>query len=255
MKFSFESKFLGKSFLHLPVCQSTNDLMLEYATNPDNIEGHLILADEQTHGRGQRGNVWEAEKNQNLTFTLLLKPNIKLINQYNITILCAVALREALQSFTEQQVLIKWPNDIYVFTSENKWKKIAGMLIENKISQSNIVNSIVGIGVNINQTNFSNTPLATSLKLCNATETDKWKVLNKILLTLEKYYNYDETDYNLLRYIYTQNLLFYGVSHKYEASDEIFDGILLGIDDLGRMVLQKGDSITKYDIKEIKYLF
>lgn len=124
--------------------------------------GTAVMARVQTAGRGQRGNSWEAEPGMNITLSLLLRPEgIEPARQFIISQAVSLAIVEMLDSFIEADtVSIKWPNDIYVNDS-----KIAGILIENVISGSAISRSIVGVGLNVNQTEFlSDAPNPVSLK-------------------------------------------------------------------------------------------
>ncbi len=124
--------------------------------------GTAVMARVQTAGRGQRGNSWEAEPGMNITLSLLLRPEgIEPARQFIISQAVSLAIVEMLDSFIgADAVSIKWPNDIYVNDS-----KIAGILIENVISGSAISRSIVGVGLNVNQTEFlSDAPNPVSLK-------------------------------------------------------------------------------------------
>ncbi len=113
--------------------------------------GDIVMAVEQTAGRGQRGNSWEAEPGLNLTLSMLLRPSgVEAACQFDISRAVALGTARMLQSLLpEKKVLIKWPNDIYVDD-----RKIAGILIENTLTGRLIERSIAGIGININQTRF-----------------------------------------------------------------------------------------------------
>ncbi len=124
--------------------------------------GTAVMARVQTAGRGQRGNSWEAEPGMNITLSRLLRPEgLEPARQFIISQAVSLAIVEMLDNFIgADAVSIKWPNDIYVNDS-----KIAGILIENVISGSAISRSIVGVGLNVNQTEFlSDAPNPVSLK-------------------------------------------------------------------------------------------
>lgn len=252
MNLSFESKILGKSIQFLPSCHSTNDLMLNYAKSNKAVEGHVIWTLNQTHGRGQRGNTWEAESEKNLTFSLLICPKISSSNQFNLNMLVALAVKDCIQKFTNFEVLIKWPNDIYVKT-DTSWKKISGMLIENIISGHTIQFSVIGIGININQESFSNL-FATSLFNLEKTTFEIKTVLNDLLLNLEKYYLNPLLDYSNIKYLYTKNLLYYSEERIFEDDRGKFKATLLGIDEIGKLSLNVGGKVKKFDIKEVKFV-
>jgi BirA family biotin operon repressor/biotin-[acetyl-CoA-carboxylase] ligase len=120
------------------------------ATIADTLpDGTVVVTREQTAGRGQRGNSWEAEPGANLTFSLLLRPEgVKAVEQFAISEAVALGIVTALQAYMPGvDVRIKWPNDIYA-----NGRKICGILIENAILGTEIRRSIAGIGINVNQT-------------------------------------------------------------------------------------------------------
>ena len=137
--------------IHVDTCPST----MSYAAALPEAEtphGTVVIAREQTAGRGQRGNSWESEPGANLTFSLNLRPQQwPAARQFELSMAVAVgvcrALRRALPP--DADVRVKWPNDIYAGN-----RKMVGILIENTISGSLITRSIAGIGINVNQTIF-----------------------------------------------------------------------------------------------------
>ena len=120
------------------------------------------------HGKGQVGNSWESEAGKNLMFSVLLHPDFVPANQqFLISQISALAVQQMLETFVKP-ISVKWPNDIY-------WndKKICGMLIENDIAGTKLINSIIGIGININQKKFiSNAPNPVSLTQITGKEYD-----------------------------------------------------------------------------------
>lgn len=146
----------------------------------------VVCAEYQTKGRGQASNCWESERAKNLLFSILLKPgNILAPEQFLISQMVALSLKDVLESFLQRKVCIKWPNDIYV--DDNK---IAGILIENTLQGSCINTSIVGIGLNVNQTVFkSDAPNPVSMKQLANKDFDKRLILDAILQRLTFYYD------------------------------------------------------------------
>ena len=147
------------SILRLEEVDSTNTYV---AKNVAELESATIVTtDNQTAGRGQRGNSWESEPGMNLTFTMLMRPEkFAAKRQFSLSEAVAVAIvdviGEELEIFTE----IKWPNDIY-------WRdnKLAGILIEHAVMGSEIMHTIIGVGLNVNQTKFlSDAPNPISLR-------------------------------------------------------------------------------------------
>src|SRR5690349_7854438 len=152
---------MGHSVVFMPECHSTNDEASRLIESSSHVvEGTVVITDSQTSGRGQRGNTWITEPGKNLTFSLLMKPTfLNAQDQFLLNKAFSLGLYDYLNATLQATVKIKWPNDMVVND-----KKICGILIENQIQGQNIQNSIVGIGLNVNQENFS-IPTATSMKV------------------------------------------------------------------------------------------
>jgi BirA family biotin operon repressor/biotin-[acetyl-CoA-carboxylase] ligase len=151
-----------------------------------------IRADYQTAGRGQAGNSWESERGKNLLFSTLLRyPEVEASEQWRLSMLVAVAVREAIGEALKlsgdeeigQELAIKWPNDIYY-----KDKKVVGILIENILSGRNIAYTIAGIGINVNQTEWlSNAPNPLSIKQITQKEYNIEEILQHFLTAIQKW--------------------------------------------------------------------
>ena len=149
--------FVGKSVIYLPTCHSTNQIAEELLTKPDIASGTIVITDNQTSGRGQRGNTWQADPGSNLTFTVISTPEfLPISRQFDLNIVASLAVRATVTEFVPD-VHVKWPNDVLVGTG-----KIAGILIQNFITGSKIRHTLIGIGLNVNQVQFD-LPQATSL--------------------------------------------------------------------------------------------
>lgn len=157
--------------------RSTNS---EMARLVDSLfHGDVIVTDEQTAGRGQRGNSWEAEPGKNLTFSLFLKPEkLRAADSFLLSMAISVGIVDALNKILfPEEVTVKWPNDIY-------WKdlKLAGILIENSFVGPYVDYSIVGIGLNVNQKNFlSDAPNPVSMSRICGNDSDLKNVLNVVV--------------------------------------------------------------------------
>lgn len=145
-------------------CASTNS-----ALPRDAAHGDALMALEQTCGRGQRGNSWEAEPRKNITLSLMLRPEgLPATRQFELSEAVALGVADLLDDLGIEGVSVKWPNDIYVGN-----KKICGILIENTVAGTLITRSIAGIGLNVNQTQFlSDAPNPVSLKQITGTDFD-----------------------------------------------------------------------------------
>ena len=163
---------------------STNDEARRHISEIDNLS--VVSALEQTKGRGQRGNRWSSQPGENLTFSLVVKDfRIKANEQSAISQATALSLVDLL-SRHEIKARIKWPNDIYAGD-----EKICGILIENSLKGSEIDWSIIGIGLNVNQTAFpEDLPNPTSMKLCtrNSNPYNTREILEEFMGIFTGYY-------------------------------------------------------------------
>ena len=170
----------------MPTCHSTNDIATQMIQSGENVfEGTVIVTDNQTAGRGQRGNAWEASVGENLTFSIIFKPNfLKASDQFQLNVAVSLGVFDFLSEFIDEGLTVKWSNDIYY-----EDKKMGGILIENTLQGYQIGHSVVGIGLNINQTQFANIR-ATSLRNItqNPQKYDLSEMLKKLLEYIEKNY-------------------------------------------------------------------
>ena len=180
-----KSLFIGSTVIRLSRVASTNNYARELVRDKLPIEGTVIIAKEQTEGRGQRSNTWVTEPKKNLTCSYILKPVfLAAKNQFMLSAAVALAIFDTISEFLpENHVKIKWPNDLLV-----DGKKIAGILIENSLRGSSLETSIVGVGLNINQTDFPKGLNVTSLKSITREELKIDEVLNALNSHLEKQY-------------------------------------------------------------------
>ncbi|MCC5921715.1 MAG: biotin--[acetyl-CoA-carboxylase] ligase [Cyclobacteriaceae bacterium] len=248
-----DTLFIGQSYIYLPKCHSTNSYLMDLIHKKHLAEGQIVLCEEQTAGRGQRGNVWVSEPKKNLTFSLLLKPTFLLASDQSLlNMVVSVGIWRALAAFIKEDLRLKWPNDIYISN-----KKIGGILIENNLSARSIANSIIGIGLNINQSYF---PLdsATSLKLENHQDYDRRIILHRILKEIEaQYLKLKSGNQAALKQNYLERLL--GFKNVVEFQDlkdgQFFHAFIDDVDDQGRICLKlPNQKLLKYDVKEVKMI-
>ena len=137
---------IGRKIVRLESVDSTNNYTANLIKSGELVHGSVIMAVEQTNGRGQMGAEWLVKPGENLTFSIFLdNVNLSVDNQFFLTRLVSVSLIDFLANFNIP-AMIKWPNDLFVND-----KKIAGVLIENNVSGSFIQKSIIGIGLNVNE--------------------------------------------------------------------------------------------------------
>ena len=245
-----KTTFIGKKNIYLPTCQSTNDEAALLLQQGAVAEGTLVLTDHQLAGRGQRGNNWQAAPGQNLTFSIVLKPTfLTATEQFRLNVAVSLGVWEGLMPLLDNELKIKWPNDLY-----HKNQKIGGILIENVLQSSRLETTIIGIGINVNQVNFDN-PHATSLRNITHQTYDLREVLDDLLLKIEEnYLLLRNGHYNRLKMRYLQNLYRYQEIHLFRQNDTIFEGIIIGVGETGKLAVQIDNELQHFDLKEINYL-
>jgi BirA family biotin operon repressor/biotin-[acetyl-CoA-carboxylase] ligase len=233
---------------HLESVDSTSNYVATAFAQGKIGHGSVILADNQTSGRGQREATWQSEGGLNLLFSFLLIPdNMSASDVQSLMHCTTLALVELLKSFGVK-AQIKWPNDIYVGN-----KKMAGILIENQLSGSRISRSIIGVGLNINQADFGELN-ATSLYL----ETKKYVDLKEVLLRFLFQFNeqwmllYGHNTPQL-KSKYCSLLLGLNETITFEDDNGEFSGVVSGVDDLGRLQVETSQGQNVYDLKEIRF--
>ncbi|GAB3648005.1 biotin--[acetyl-CoA-carboxylase] ligase [Echinicola sediminis] len=243
--------FLGKDIVYLTECHSTNDIAVQKVKEGTAKEGSIIITDKQTKGKGQRGNRWFSEPSVNLTFSLVLSPYfLTPVEQFELNRIVSLAVREELSKYSTG-IKVKWPNDI-VHESEGK---IGGILIENTIHKERIESSVVGIGLNINQTEF---PFPGPVSMANLAgrQLEKWEILGGILANLEKkYIQLKKRQLSNLHDEYYHHLYRKELWANYEDSQGVFEGKIIGVSAAGLLKMKKSDeSLNQYTFKEVKFL-
>ena len=207
----------------------------------------VVVADYQTAGKGCGSNSWESERGKNLTFSMLIHPNeIPANEQFRITEITSVAMCETLERYGCNEVSIKWPNDIYVGD-----KKICGMLIENRLQGSTIKDSIIGIGLNVNQREFkSDAPNPVSLYQLLGQETNLEELLKAFLDAFDSSYNSKTTCFT-----YKEMLFRKGKDSLYKDKTTCFAATLTDVLPDGRLLLvdQEGQE-RLYAFKEVQFI-
>ncbi len=215
--------------------------------------GTVIAAREQTAGRGQRGNTWFTQPGQNLTFSIVLKFEgvFPVSRAVWLNYLSSLAVAEFLRSFGVA-CEIKWPNDVYVGK-----RKICGILIENQLGADGLASSVVGIGININQTEFMQLANATSLSLCTSRAYSVEECLQRFLVFFEKLLPQVFKDGAGLFEAYSSQLFRKGVPARYYdvLQEEEFDGVIRGVEPDGRLcIIDAAGKCRYYHFKEVSYI-
>lgn len=234
---------------YLPVCHSTNDWAYETIKKGTCLPNSVFVSDYQTKGRGQQGAVWESNAGENLTFSYVLLPkNWRQEELVALNWAVPLAIIDML-SKNGIKASIKWPNDIVI-----ERKKLGGILIESGWKGTFVGHVIVGIGLNINQIEFSN-ERATSLRRWKNIEWSRKYLLIQIIQNVHERIQYiDNKEFINLKKDFERNL--YGINESlwFETGNR-WQGRIKGVDHLGRLEIIIGDEIWTFSNKEIMYVF
>jgi BirA family biotin operon repressor/biotin-[acetyl-CoA-carboxylase] ligase len=241
------------------LCESTNAYGFQEAIANDINEGFAWIAGHQTAGKGQRGNQWHAEPNQNLLVSYLLKPDHDLlVSQFYLSKAIANGILIGLQQWAtttmgEQLPLkIKWPNDIYL-----DGKKLGGILIESNFQSGKWAFSIIGIGLNINQLNFEGLR-AISLRQWtqNPQAIDISEIYNYLSRGIENQYEeFTNKAFLAIDESYHTKLFCRGEWHTFEDKNGQFEGKIVQVNEQGLIEIEQNHGTEFYDIKELSFIF
>ena len=227
--------------IHIDETDSTNRWLREHG---DVELNQVVWTDYQSAGRGCGSNTWESARGKNLLFSMLIHPHeLKANEQFRISMAISVAIVKALSSLLSplSSLTIKWPNDIY-------WKdyKLGGILIENQLAGAFVRDSIIGVGLNVNQTQFvSDAPNPVSLCQITGREYNREALLHSVAerFTLDV----DVEDYRTLLY---RRRGF----HAYRDADGDFEAELITVEDDGHLLLRdRNGQQRRYAFKEVQF--
>ena len=234
---------------HFDTTTSTND----DARDAKYHDGDIVWADFQTAGRGQRGHSWESRAGENLTFSVVLEPHfLPVAEQFMLLEAVALALADFF-GLLGVETKIKWTNDIYVGD-----RKAVGILIEHSYSAGKLSRTVVGIGINVNQTQFSaDIPNPISLSLLTGKKYDLRELLEQFERCLAvRYSQLKNGEWNTLQSDYHTALYRRDELHTFALPDGTrFKGIIRGVKAAGDLIVEGEDGVKKsYLFKEIEFI-
>lgn len=247
------------NIIYLSKVNSTNSYAIQQIEKNALNHGDVIFTLNQESGKGQGDNIWESEPGNNLHVSIILSPKtIDASDQFVLTQFISLAIINLISRYlpdesVRQELKIKWPNDIYVGD-----KKIAGILFQNFIKGNKIEYSVVGIGINVNQTKFISSapnPISIIHKTNKLIEIDK--LLENLLVSIGIIYEKYSVNGNFveLKTKYINNLYRFNIWSNYSDSEGLFSGKIIDIDEYGRLLVQHESGEKKlYMFKEIKFL-
>ncbi|MZG31402.1 MAG: biotin--[acetyl-CoA-carboxylase] ligase [Nitrospinae bacterium] len=226
---------IGHPLKVLPQTDSTSEEIRRDLTLP---EGTVVISDLQTHGRGRQGRTWHSESGTGLYLSILLKPHLPPENLHFITLMAGVATVSAIQQNGAKQARLKWPNDILL-----NGKKLSGILCEHIPGKA----VIVGIGINMNQTQFPSDiqDIATSMKMETGNSINRADLILSLLKNLDcGYEEYLNGNKQSLLQKWTSNTDMFGKTVTVHQKGVSITGIAMSLDSDGRLILQTSDGET-----------
>lgn len=240
--------------IKLDATASTNLYLKELLVNGFTADYTVVWAKNQTKGRGQMGNQWLVEPGKNLTFSVL-RSGLALAPEdfFYLNAIVSLSIVDVLKSMTIVPVTVKWPNDIMAGN-----KKICGILTENQFKGPIIDKSIMGIGLNVNQTNFGDMSNVTSLKTLVGTDFNLEIILGELIKAVKKrFLEYPKKNYLALLKVYEQQLFRINKVSAFEDGErKISNAMILGVARSGKLKLLKEDeSEIQIAFKELRLLY
>ena len=250
---TFSTLFVGQNLIKLKEVDSTNNFLKNLVSKSEPLaEGTVIMADNQFAGRGQQESIWQTQAGKNISTSIYLKPSfLPLDKQFYLNIAVSLAVSDALACFVPEGIKVKWPNDMYYHN-----KKLGGILIENTLTGNSFKSSVIGIGLNVNQSEFSESisERATSVIQILQRDVPLIDIMEKIFIFMEKYYLILRAGkYSILQNDYLARLYNYQVSALYKYNGEVFEGIIKGVEDNGRLKVDTEKGLKVFNFKEIEF--
>jgi len=240
---------IGCKIIHLVSTDSTNNYLAKLIKGGETLHGTVVMADEQTQGRGQRGTVWHSPQGANLIFSVYVEyKKLSIDEQVVIHHWASVSTSHMLQRYNLKSE-IKWPNDILI-----EGKKIAGILIENTIAGQNVKSSIIGIGLNVNQQKFDNLN-ACSLYTQTKQKYNVQEIALSLIYELNNLFKYIENkQFDYLEGLYFQNMWKINKSVDFIRNKQTENGVIRGVDRQGKIQIQTIHGLEVFDLKEIEFI-
>lgn len=245
IKKHLKTRWAGQSLVFCDTVDSTNDEAKRQAESGA-PHGTLVAAEVQSCGKGRRGRSWESPKGSGVWMSLLLRPKFEPCHASMLTLVAAMAVEDAVRNLTGICAGIKWPNDIVV-----NGRKLCGILTEMSTDADEIQYVIVGIGINVNMSEFPEEirETATSLKIAAGREIDRSKLAAEVMLSWEHYYEIflETLDLSRMKADYNKFLVNTGREVRVLAPKKSYTGISQGINDVGELLVELPDG----EIREV----
>ena len=240
---SLKTKLIGRKIFHYPKTTSSNDEAEKLARMGEH-EGAVIIAEEQTSGKGRVGRVWHSPKGKGIYLSVILRPQLPPARVSFLTLCSAISAAEAIHRCSGLRAFVKWPNDVLL-----SGKKACGILTELATEADRINYAIVGVGINVNQeiSDLAGLTMATSLKIEKRGEVSRLELTKAFLESLDSNYalllneRYGEIIDRWLQVSETIGKRILAES----LSGKRWEGVATGLDEDGCLLLRLDNGMTK----------
>jgi len=237
--------------IKLNAIDSTNEYIKKIKDSFEDKE-IVVVTFNQTLGKGQMGKVWLSEPNRNVCMSFIFKElEINVANNFKLNIIVSLLLVKVLKNLGLKELSVKWPNDIL-----SDGKKLCGILIELNIKKTEITQSIIGIGLNVNQSYFGDLINATSIINSTNNHSDLDEISLKIISEFENFRNYlDNSDFNKLKRNYLELLYGYKIEKKFRISGNVFKGEIIDINSDGLLIVKIEEKKLQFKNQENELIY
>ena len=241
------------NIIKINAIDSTNSYIKKLANKTILGSYTVVQAKEQTLGRGQLGTTWVSEAGMNLTFSILINfKDFKIEHQFYLSMAVSLGILKSVKNNVKMPLAVKWPNDILADKG-----KVAGILIENIIKGSKIKQSVIGIGLNVNQKEFpKNIGNVTSLRNITGINFDKDTLLKNIVTSIKYYVEYvEKKEFKKIKKLYLASLYKYDKPIMFEDNKKaVFLGKIIDVCQEGKLTIElENETTRKFSLKEIKF--
>jgi BirA family biotin operon repressor/biotin-[acetyl-CoA-carboxylase] ligase len=241
---------IGQPFIELLSVESTNNYAMGLARAGMAHHGTVVFTHEQTKGRGQRTKEWLSQKDQNIAMSVLIEPeSLRISGLFLLSMMVAVSVHEFFVDHANEDIKIKWPNDIY-------WRdrKAAGILIENVWQGAEWKFAVAGVGINVNQTDFGELRTkAISLKGITGKHFEPVTLAKALCKVLDEKYRLLITDPSKIIEQYKSHLYKLNMPVKLKKDSRVFEAAFKDVTVAGQMIVQHTIE-EKFDVGEVQWI-
>lgn len=245
-----KSTSFGDHLLTFEEVDSTNKTAAELLSLSKADHGTVILANSQTDGRGQRGASWTSSAGQDITLSLIVKPRaLRADAQFALSKVTALAVCDTVRAHVNEEVRIKWPNDILIDR-----RKISGILIKNEVVGELVMSSIIGIGLNVNNTDLHPDHVATSLALETGKTFDRMEVTRHLLDRFQHWWDKWNNSRGEGLVSYSDRLWTRGRWVEMTLDGEPIKARTMDVDEHGRLIIEREDGhVAAYGLDRLRF--